>query len=360
MNDLRKFLITRLIAVLIPVILLEELLSFLMRKTLFPFILGLTESGQGLVASPGVRDLLFLVKGLLFGGSGLENLPFLRGTLIFSLIVIAGLVWILPIAGGIVVYAVLAEKKVREIETARENERKEAEKERSLMLSDFAHDLRTPIMTISGYAEALNSGMVTDGQKRSEYLSAIARKSTRLAELINMLFEYVKLDSTGFRLHKKEMDLHEVLLSIAAAAYTDIEEAGMAFEADIPEEPLLVEADEPQLTRVIENLLKNAVRHNPQGTKIALLVQRIPLGEEIIVADSGVAIQKSEEELFAPFVRGDSARSGDKGSGLGLSIAKKVADMHGYSLHLRQPFRGGAGHEDISFTKAFVLQVGID
>ena len=234
------------------------------------------------------------------------------------------------------------------------------EDSRQEFVSNVSHELKTPMTSMKVLAESLIGQQGVPEELYQEFLTDIVNELDRENAIISDLLTLVKLDSTGFRLHKKEMDLHAVLLFIAAAAYTDIEDAGMVFEADIPEEPLLVEADEPQLTRVIENLLKNAVRHNPQGTKIALLVQRIPLGEEIIVADSGVAIAKSEEELFAPFVRGDSARSGDKGSGLGLSIAKKVADMHGYSLHLRQPFRGGAGHEDISFTKAFVLQVGIN
>ena len=126
----------------------------------------------------------------------------------------------------------------------------------------------------------------------------------------------------------------------------------MELVTDIPEEEYYIVADRSQLTRILENLFKNAIRHNPRGTVIYAGIKKIPRGEDLIIADSGTVIDKSEEELFSPFIRGDSSRSGDEGSGLGLSIASKIANMHGYEFFLMNDFPG--------YTKAFVLRVFAD
>ena len=81
--------------------------------------------------------------------------------------------------------------------------REKYEKARNLMLSDIAHDLRTPITTIGGYAKALNDGLVTSDEKRTEYLEAIQNKSERMSDLITLLFDYVRLDSENFTLRRE-------------------------------------------------------------------------------------------------------------------------------------------------------------
>ena len=103
-----------------------------------------------------------------------------------------------------------------------------------------------------------------------------------------------------------------------------------------------------QLGRVVANLLTNAVRHNRTGIEIALLLVREAGVAYVIVADTGEPIAGDPTELFQPFSRGDAARSSSGGSGLGLSICKRVADLHGYDLTLVQPYG--------RFTKAFALR----
>ena len=94
------------------------------------------------------------------------------------------------------------------------------------------------------------------------------------------------------------------------------------------------------------------MRHNPSGTKIAVSVKRIAGAELLAVADRGVPIEGQAAKLFEPFVKGDKSRSGDRGSGLGLSICKMIADMHGWSIGLAQPYEG--------YTKAFVVKITED
>ena len=113
--------------------------------------------------------------------------------------------------------------------------------------------------TVNGYAKALADGMVVEPEKQLEYLQAIQNKSARMNDLIHLLFEYVKLDSEGFSLDRKETDLSELLRENAALIYADFEDAGMEFEIDIPEEVVSVSVDSIQFSRVITNLLNNAI-----------------------------------------------------------------------------------------------------
>ena len=245
---------------------------------------------------------------------------------------------------------------VQSVEQVREQDRKyyaEIEKNRNLMLSDIAHDIRNPITTVSGYAQALADGMVRDPEKQREYLGAIRRKTARVSDLIQLLFEYAKLNSTGFTLEKKRIDLGELLRENAAEMYADAEEKGMELVPEIPEETVPVNGDPVQLSRVFNNLITNAMRYNPAGTKI-LTALRKNAGDRgdtlVIIADTGKAIsQDSAARIFEPFSRGDAARRTDGGSGLGLSIAQTIIRMHGWEMSLQSDIPG--------YTKGFVIRI---
>ena len=223
------------------------------------------------------------------------------------------------------------------MERQKEEVRLEYERKRNLMLSDIAHDLRTPITTIAGYSKALNDGMVTEEKKRTEYLEAIENKSARMNDLINLLFEYVKLDSEGFVLNLESVDLPELLRENAALLYSDIEEKSMKFEINIPEDTCTLNLDSVQFSRVITNLVTNAIRHNETGTTIYLSMERKGEFVEVIVADNGTLIPHNlAMQIFEPFAMGDTSRKSKGGSGLGLSIAKKIVEMHGGTLKFEQ------------------------
>lgn len=345
MDKIRSFLIKCLILVLIAVVTIELILTTIVNYFIFPFLGYLM--GHPSVSSLSVTSIPFFIWGIITG-NGVYMLSAMETSAVIFLIVLSMLLILLPIIAGILIYAGIVTKQVEIFETERENERKSYEAKRNLMLSDFAHDLRTPIMTIGGYATALNDGMITDDAQKKEYINAIASKSKRLAELITMLFEYVRVGSEGFTLSRKKIDLHAFLTEIIAGQYTDLEDAGIEVDIDIPETPFYINADDLHLKRVIENLIINVIRHNPSGIKVRFAVQRFSGAEYLTIADTGVTIQKSEEELFEPFVKGEDSRSQNKGSGLGLSVAKQVMDMHGYEIHLKQPYG--------DYTKAFILK----
>ena len=258
--------------------------------------------------------------------------------------------FVLPILGTVNMFTKIIIDEVRRLEEEKAAFRQDYEKRRNLMLSDIAHDLRTPITTIAGYAKALNDGMVADEQKKREYLEAIQNKSQRMNNLINLLYEYVKLDSDNFSLKKEKVDLAEFLRENAALLYSDVEEKGMELVVDIPETPCVVEIDPLQMSRVITNLINNSIRHNEPGTTITIELKDILYNREIIISDDGTPIEESiADHIFEPFSVGDTSRRTKGGSGLGLSIAKRIVEMHGWEIDLYQNKRG--------YKKAFIINV---
>lgn len=238
-------------------------------------------------------------------------------------------------------------------ENIEEDERRKQEYElnRNMLFADIAHDLKTPITTISGYAKALSDGMVTNEDKRQEYVSSIYEKSLKVDELITLLFEYTKLNSAEFELKKERLDIAELLRENAARIYLDFENKGINLEVEIPEDIIYAEADKMQISRVITNLLNNALKHNKSGT---IVLAGLYLEKDIIkikIADDGELINPNiAEHIFEPFVVGDESRSSQGGSGLGLSIASKIVSMHGGALVLEQ-------YEASKYTKAFVISL---
>ena len=305
----------------------------------------------GRIGIDGINNLIGRYYADPSSGSPLlNNLSSAQIFLLFLFIVAIYAMVAAPYAISAFYYVRAVTREVAAIAGEQEAERQEYDRRRNLMLSDIAHDLRTPITTISGYAQALKDNVVQEEQKRQEYLQAIENKSRRMSDLINLLFEYVKIDSDGFSLDREELDLCELLRENAALIYQDMEDAGMDFEVDVPEEKYMINADRVQMSRVITNLMVNAIRHNQPGTKILLsLTERMGL-VTVRVADTGNPIPEDiRETLFEPFSKGDKSRSDGKGSGLGLSIAKKVIDMHGYNLSLEEGPEG--------YTKSFTIKL---
>lgn len=316
-------------------------------KSVFPAIAA---SGSQYVIQQIEGGMIALVPGL-HDNKSVTQMD-LYQALFLVLIIFAMIVLILfPYVAAAMYFAVIVSKEVRKITEHEKRIHEEYDRNRNLMLSDIAHDLRTPMTTVAGYAKAIQDGMVTDPQKMDEYLSVIQAKSMRMNELINLLFEYVKLDSEGFHLDKKPLNLIELLRENAAMLYSDMEENGMELVIDLPELEWKVEADRLQMSRVVTNLLTNAMRHNDAGTTILVRADCEDDKARIVIADNGKEIPPSVAgHLFEPFAMGDESRNSKGGSGLGLSIAAKIVAMHGWKLSLGN-YPG--------YTKAFFIDISL-
>ena len=214
-------------------------------------------------------------------------------------------------------------------------EKRLAEKSKQRLMVDLSHDLKTPITSIQGYAQALVEGRVTDPERQTKYLNYIYSKSVQVTKLIQHMLELLKLDSPDFILRVQRLELGDQLREIIADTYGEIEQKEFQLQLQVPEEEVYAHFDPELFASIINNLISNALAYNPVGTRIRVTV--IPEGADIRIeiADNGVGIpQELWSTIFDPFVRGDEARTASGGTGLGLSIAKKNVEKMGGSLVL--------------------------
>lgn len=388
-RELKGFLIKRFFLCMLFIFISEELFNVVYRKWLVFFLSDTLHISQLSILSDEGSMMLLMLQMILFSaarflperiagwvqffiGKYMDNelhlditSPILEGVssprlislyCIAVLLVFLGLffVTLLPYLIAAYWYYKGVSGRVKDL-LQKEKEQKEAyDKQRNLLLSDIAHDIKTPLTTVCGYTRALADNVVEDEGKKKEYLQAIYAKSMRMNELITLLFEYVKLDSEGFCLHTEKVDLGELLRENIALLYSDFEEKDMELEIAIPEGELPYEIDRVQFGRAITNILTNAVRYNPKGCKVcAGLYDNVGGQMQICIADNGTPI---EDELaaciFEPFSRGDAARRTGGGNGLGLSISAKIVQMHGGTLTLDRHSRDG-------YVKTFVISLPV-
>ena len=355
MLDLRGYLMRTFLVACACAALAEAAVFQVLDRLVAPAVAQLVGSLlEGIGAQATTTQLLAALPRLLmsFGLSFLSPAerpaPATSGILLLLLFMLA--LVIAPVAIAAFAYALLVDRKIKAVQATYDEERRQQERSRNLIIADLAHDLRTPITSIAGLSQALADGMVKEDEKRHEYLETIAQRAYGVSDMVTLLLEYTQLDSEGFRLNRARVDLAELLLEVAAQAYPDAEREGILVVADIPERPCPIYADDAQLRRVFSNLVTNAIRHNPRGTTIAVGLEVRSDLALASVADTGEPISESMAELLRPFSRGDASRS-TQGFGLGLSVAKRISDMHGFGFALRQP----AG----AYTKSFVVSCPI-
>lgn len=219
--------------------------------------------------------------------------------------------------------------------------------ERNMLYSCIAHDLKTPMTSVQGFATALKEGKVKP-EEQAEIYDIIYNKSCYMNELLDTMFTFSKLNTDDYKLSLKELDMCASVRELVALHYDEFEKMDMDLDIDIPEEAILCNVDEREMKRAISNLLVNAYKHNQKGANILVRVSAQGDMVRIIVADNGSKITDDEEEvLFAPFAKGDAARSGGKGTGLGLAISNLVVQKHSGRLYIDDSIEG--------YRKGFVI-----
>ncbi len=217
-----------------------------------------------------------------------------------------------------------------------ESERKRMEADRRQLLADISHDLKTPITVIAGYAEALRDQVVPEDQK-GYYLDTIVQKTRTVGELLTAFHDFEKLEHPEMRAKTEPVDLSEFTREYLAGRYQELGLGHFTLEAEIPEEPIYCALDQSLFTRVLDNLINNAMCYNPPGTRILAELQ-VQEGEAVLsIADDGRGIpEELKDRIFDPFVTGDDSRSQGHGSGLGLAIVNKIVGMHGGRVSLEE------------------------
>ena len=205
---------------------------------------------------------------------------------------------------------------------ASEEQRLALEQDRQRMLAGLSHDLKTPMTIIEGFAKAIRDGVVREEDKQ---------------KYLNEFYEYSKLDHPDFKLNTEPTDIVEFVRSFLAAKYDEFDIQGYEIRAELSDDRLTVALDREQFTRVLDNLVSNFFKYTPKGSTLTV-GERCEDGKaKIYVMDNGGGIpEKARADIFAPFVVAEESRS-KQGTGLGLTVCKKIVEMHGGTISLLDP-----------------------
>jgi len=195
-------------------------------------------------------------------------------------------------------------------------------------MADASHELRTPVCAARTAAEVTLAQPRRDEEEYREALEIVASQTRRLARMVDDMLVLARADAGGYRLRLHDCFLDEVLAECAAAARVLAHANGVRLETTL-QPGVVSRVDEALIRQLALNLLENAVKHTREGGRISLSLRVINGCAEIAVADSGPGIPASaRERIFERFVRLDTARSASGGAGLGLPIARWIAEAH--------------------------------
>jgi len=200
------------------------------------------------------------------------------------------------------------------------------------LVANIAHDLRTPLTAIQGFAQALVDGTAGESPTREQAAGAIYEESLRMRRMIDTLLELARFDAGQVQLQLQPLDLVQLTRHRLDHFQPRARETGITLKIEATA-PVTLSGDAARLEQVLDNLLDNALRHTPAGGKITVTVRSAPPFGEITVTDNGPGIPAADlERIFERFYRAEKSRGG-QGMGLGLAIVREIVQSHGGSIH---------------------------
>ena len=212
-------------------------------------------------------------------------------------------------------------------------EKLEADRQNRELISNISHDLKTPITAVKGYVEGIMDGVADTPEKMDRYIRTIYNKANEMDRLINELTFYSKINTNRIPYNFNKVNVREYFEDAAEELEYDLTAKNVEFEyqnAVAPE--VMVIADVEQMRRVINNIVGNSVKYmDKEEKKISLHIRDAGDEIEVSITDNGKGIpSKDIGNIFNRFYRADTSRnSGQGGSGIGLSIVKKIMEDHG-------------------------------
>ncbi len=215
-----------------------------------------------------------------------------------------------------------------------------AEQLRRNMVADVAHELRTPLSNLRGYLEAARDGVVTPDAKTIRLLD---EEASLLSRLVNDLQELSLAEAGELKMVIEPQDITELINQTAEATREQAKAKGISLSIDLPEKLPAVSIDSQRIAQVLGNLLENALAHTASGDSITVAAGRQDEWVEVSVSDTGKGIAEEElPNIFERFYRVDKSRSrATGGSGMGLTIARRLVEAHGGRITARsEPGKG--------------------
>lgn len=209
-------------------------------------------------------------------------------------------------------------------------EQERQEKERREFVSTVSHELRTPLTTMNSYIEALEDGVIYNKELAPMFIDTIHKETSRMIRMVNDLMQLGKMDIKEEHYEKELIDINKLLESIVERF--ELTHTDKNFVRHIPKTPIFVEADQDKLIQVFDNIINNAVKYSPDGKNITIRVRQNYNHNRVSISikDEGIGIPMAHiDKIFNRFYRVDKSRQRSMGgTGLGLSLAKKIIDAH--------------------------------
>jgi signal transduction histidine kinase len=206
-----------------------------------------------------------------------------------------------------------------------------ADRMRRLLLADVSHELMTPLTGLRGYLETLSlHAQSLDPETRERYLAIIRDETQRVEHIVGDLLDLARLEGGGDSFDAQDVPVEDVFGRVLARHGRAAEQKGVEFTADIAPGAEIVTGDPMRLEQAVQNLAANALRHTPRGGRVTLSAALEETSVQISVTDTGSGIAPEHlPHVFDRFYKVDPARTGQSGSGLGLSIVKAIVERHG-------------------------------
>jgi signal transduction histidine kinase len=223
---------------------------------------------------------------------------------------------------------------------------RESEKNRNELITNIAHDLKTPLTSVIGYLDLLSgrTGVELTQEQQHNYLVIVCNKAKRLEQLIEDLFGFTKLSFGKMTMRPVYIDIVKLLEQLLEEQYPEFEKYGMSYDLKSNVDSLEITGDSTLIARLFENLIGNAIKYGEEGKRVEVRITHDPENDAVAVAVKNYGFVIPEEEqtkIFEKFYRVDKARSSNKGgSGLGLAIAKDIAELHDGSISVTSDLSG--------------------
>ncbi|MDO4268623.1 MAG: HAMP domain-containing sensor histidine kinase [Eubacteriales bacterium] len=219
---------------------------------------------------------------------------------------------------------------------------REAERTKNELITNVAHDLRTPLTSIIGYLELLSGKAALPPEMQKKYIDIAYSKAKRLEKLIEDLFGFTKMNYGKISMHVSRVDIIKLLSQLLEESYPNFADKNLSYELQSNVPAKVITADGNLLARLFDNLINNAIKYGADGKRVLVQVTAEGSTVQVSVTNYGYVIPAEELPLiFDKFYRVEQSRSTHTGgTGLGLAIVKNIVEMHGGTIQVKSDLDG--------------------